>query len=284
MSVGVIGVFGLYFTARVIGGVFPRDSVQASLIKESYVGENSLSNLNPKISATSYLVADIDSGEVILEKNSSERYPIASLTKLMTAAVAFQTYDFQDEVKISSQAVGGEGTLANLRSGEVLSVTDLLHALLMQSGNDAAEALAVDYGRDRFIARMNQFARFIGADDTEFADPTGLSERNVSTAGDIFKITGYLFRENAPVMSITRKKIYRAGEHIWVNQTKFTALPNYLGGKNGYTDEALKTATAVFSVKDAAGSERRVAIIVLKSADRDNDILSILKYLRNHPF
>ena len=231
------------------------------------------------VNSESFLVADIETGEVVIEKDKTKALPIASLSKLITALVALDVFKPADVVRIPEQATKIIGTKGGLKVGERVKVNDLLHALLMQSANDAAEALALAYGRSAFISRMNHKARFLGAEQTSFADPTGLSSRNKSTAEDLFKISRYIFNEEPELVDITRKKTYRIKKHLWVNSTKFLALPYYLGGKTGFTSEAGRTAVSVFELKPLPLQKRKIAVVLLKSSARDEDVLSILEYL-----
>ncbi len=138
------------------------------------------------------LVQDAQTGEVVLAKNSDTAVPIASITKLMTAMVVLDArLDLEKEVTIThADRDFRKGTHSRLRDGSVLTRDDLLLLALMSSENRAAAALARTYpgGTEAFVAAMNAKARALGMSDSSFADPTGLTSRNVSSGRDLAKL------------------------------------------------------------------------------------------------
>jgi D-alanyl-D-alanine endopeptidase (penicillin-binding protein 7) len=169
------------------------------------------------------LVQDASSGETILAKNPDAVAPIASITKLMTAIVILDAgLDLGRRVAVSSEDLDGiKGTRSRLRPGSVLTRDELLLLALMASENRAAAALARTYpgGSDAFVATMNAKARALGMGDTRFADSTGLSPANVSSAQDLARlvhaahgyplIRDYSTRESAAVRSLGRTLSFR---------------------------------------------------------------------------
>src|SRR3989344_8649377 len=139
----------------------------------------------PTLRAKSFVVGDLDTGDIFARRDDELVRPIASVAKLMTAAVDLELLNQYDETKISKQAVSTEESYGNLRAGETLAVSDLLYPLLLESSNDAAEALAEIAGRARFLGSMNDKAASIGLADTNFDDPAGLSAETKSTAADL---------------------------------------------------------------------------------------------------
>ena len=235
----------------------------------------------PSLSAEGYLVADIQTGEIILAKNKNKQFPIASITKLMTALVSLETIDQSQIAIVPLEALVGENpSIKGLSEGEVLSTSSLLYPLLLESSNAAAKTLADHGGRKNFVNSMNGKAGSIGVSRTSFADSSGLSSRNLSTPEDLFKLISYLFKNKKQVLDITRKKEFGEGMKKWANGDKFSGLENFLGGKTGYTDSAGKTFAGVFSSPSAESSPREIAIIILKSKDRDDDVIKILDYLK----
>lgn len=243
----------------------------------------------PVITATSYVVMDADTGEVIGEHDSYRARPIASLTKLVTASVAYEEMPPSQRVAVSRSMLVAGGNSANFRIGEKFLVSDLLYPLLMVSSNDAAEALAQSYGRRAFIMKMNDWANNAGAYHTYFADPSGLSPLNISTARDIAHILATVAKDHPDLLDVTLTKTKSTRLHTWVNPTHFLNMSTYLGGKNGYTDEAGRTGAGMFTAKSslaptASGTEsisahpRRFVIVVLGSKDRDRDMLELLHF------
>ena len=147
-----------------------------------------------KLKSSAVLVMDEQTGQVLYGKNTDAVVPIASITKLMTAMVTLDAgLDMREEVEISTEEIEitrGSGAKARLPRGASLSRDDLLHLALMASDNRAAAALASSYpgGVDAFVAAMNAKARLLDMGDSRFADPTGLTPENVSSAEDLAKL------------------------------------------------------------------------------------------------
>jgi len=145
----------------------------------------------PKLRSSVALVQDAESGETLYEKNSDTILPIASITKLMTAIVVLEReLDLEQRVAVSAEdlrSTRSSRVRGRLRPGSVLTRDELLLLTLMASENRAAAALARTYpgGTEAFVAAMNAQAGRLGLHDTRFADPTGLSPDNVSSAHDL---------------------------------------------------------------------------------------------------
>lgn len=145
----------------------------------------------PKLRSSVALVQDAESGETLYEKNSETILPIASITKLMTAIVVLEReLDLEQGVAVSAEdlrSTRSSRVRGRLRPGSVLTRDELLLLMLMASENRAAAALARTYpgGTEAFVAAMNAEAGRLGLQDTRFADPTGLSPDNVSSAHDL---------------------------------------------------------------------------------------------------
>ena len=138
-------------------------------------------------SSVAYMI-DQDTGEVYFEKNAEVKLPIASVTKLMTALVIAESeLPLKAKLRVTRADYVRSTAESKLRAGMVLTREDALRAALMSSDNRAAQMLARTYpgGVKTFVARMNDLAREIGMNDSHFADPTGLSNNNISTARDL---------------------------------------------------------------------------------------------------
>ena len=141
-------------------------------------------------SSVAYAV-DQDTGEELVVKNADVPLPIASVTKLMTALVIAESdLPLDDKVRITREDYVRSNAYSKLTNGMVMTREALLKAALMSSDNRAAHALARSYpgGKKQFIARMNETAAELGMTDSFFADPTGLDNRNHSTARDLGKL------------------------------------------------------------------------------------------------
>ena len=146
----------------------------------------------PAVSARAYFVVNPATGEVLAQKHAWSRVPIASITKLMTVIVALEHTEWNDVVRVRSDAADvGESTI-NLRAGERITVGDLVKGALIQSANDAADALAdyVGHGNEQaFVGMMNAKAAELGLARTHFARPDGLdAPRHYSTASDVTRL------------------------------------------------------------------------------------------------
>lgn len=234
------------------------------------------------IKAKSYIIGDIDTGEIIAEKNKDAIHPIASISKLMTAIVAMEEIPENTSILITGEAILTEGSSGMLKRGERLLAKDLLYPLLMVSSNDAGEAFALHFGREEFIKKMNEKAMSIGSWNTRFSDPTGLSKKNVSTASDIFNLTKWIHEHKSKILEITSEKVKKVKNHSWTNPSHFLNIASFRAGKNGFTDEAKRTSTAVFELRDAFGNKKTICIVLLKSEDRDKDMISLLNYLKSN--
>jgi D-alanyl-D-alanine endopeptidase (penicillin-binding protein 7) len=145
-----------------------------------------------QIRSAAVAVIDQSTGDVLLEKNADAVTPIASITKLMTAMVALDVQpDLHEALTISEADVDTiKGTHSRLAVGATLTREEMLRLALMSSENRAAAALSRYYpgGREAFVKAMNAKAKMLGLTDTRFADPTGLSPENVSSARDLVKL------------------------------------------------------------------------------------------------
>ncbi|HET8574850.1 MAG TPA: L,D-transpeptidase family protein [Candidatus Paceibacterota bacterium] len=238
----------------------------------------------PAVTAQAYMVADIDTGEVYAEKNASEQYPIASVTKLMTATVANETISFDKEVPVDGSGVWVPPDVSN-KQNEEMSVGDLLYPLLLDSNNEVADSLARYYGTNLFLKWMNEKAKAIGMTETHYDDPSGLSKYNISTASDLFKLARYVVEKKSFILNITREDqqsvVSNSGKkYTFSNHTHFLDRDDYLGGKIGFTDEALETYVAIFK-EPVGGEEHRIAFIVLKSDNRKDDVLALLNWFKS---
>ena len=156
--------------------------------------------LGENVSAESAILIDLDQKTVIFEKNSKKRMGEASTTKIMTALVVAERLPLNKRIVIPSAAVGIEGSSGYLCEGEILSVKELLLALLLESANDAAVALAIATAGsvDAFCELMNEKARALGLCDTNFTNPHGLyDEDHYTTAQDLAFISAAALKNEA---------------------------------------------------------------------------------------
>lgn len=243
-------------------------------------------NLNtPKITALSAYFVDIDSGQVLYQKDPQKRLPVASLVKVMTAVVTLENHKLSDQIWISEKAAGMEPDSMLLKPLEKLSVEELLDGVFLVSANDGAEALAESFslGRDEFIKQMNTKASQLNMKDTLFINPTGLEEdnkRQYSTAFDIVIMARYAIKNFPQLVEITKK------DHIFIPQTTthqdydlysginlLTTYPGVKGFKTGYTEEAGLTLITL-----AEKNGHQVLGVLLNSENRRDEARLLLDY------
>lgn len=146
------------------------------------------------VSAESAVLTEAESGEIIYEKNAHKRRGMASTTKIMTAICALENIDAGTVVTVPREAAGIEGSSVYLREGEKITVENLLYALMLQSANDAAAAIAIAVSGsiEAFAELMNAKAAELGMRDTHFENPHGLDgEAHYTTAYELAKIAAY---------------------------------------------------------------------------------------------
>lgn len=237
-----------------------------------------------KVSAAAYLVGDLDTGEIIIEKNKDAVYPLASVSKLMTALVTENLTNGKDVASVSKKALSTYGKNGNFKLKEKIKVSDLLFPLLLESSNDAAEIIAEYFGRNSFLKNMNSVAENIGMTKTFFEDPSGLSPDNKSSVSDMFRLAQYIKEKNPDIFNITTKRSYSTGKHNWFSNNQFLREDGYAGGKSGYTDLALQTVISTFSIPTSNSQKRNLGITLLRSKDRFKDVENIVKYLEKDVF
>ena len=212
-------------------------SMVYNIVSDSTVAEAAF---DLETSAKSAIVMSAD-GRTVFEKNADERRLIASTTKLMTALVAIELSRGDEVITVAPECCGIEGTSMYLRPGQSLTVDELLQGLLLASGNDAAEALAVGLcgSEAAFVERMNAKAAELGLDHTAFANPHGLdAEEYGSTARDLARLM-LACMEQERFARLSALRSCQVGENYYVNHNKLLEqLEGCIGGKTGYTRAA----------------------------------------------
>lgn len=184
---------------------------------------------------------DADTGAVLFEKHADARSLIASTTKIMTALVALEHCDPEDEFTVPPEATGIEGSSMYLKAWETLSIRALLYGLMLQSGNDAAVALALACSGSvsEFVALMNLKAQKLHLTNTHFENPNGLdSPQHYSTARDLATLTRCALKNDTFAQIVATKSV-RLGDRCLTNHNKLLwSLDGALGVKTGYTRAA----------------------------------------------
>lgn len=196
------------------------------------------------VSAQSAILIEASTGETIFEKNPHEKLPMASTTKIMTAVVALEHGDLSKTVQIAEGACGVEGSSIYLTAGEKLTLEDLLYALMLESANDAAAAIAYEIagGIDEFAELMNQTAGQVGLTESHFTNPHGLdNEAHYTTAYDLAKLTAYALKNEQfrKIVSTYKHQIPLRGDEgvrVLLNHNKLLRMSeDVIGVKTGFT-------------------------------------------------
>jgi D-alanyl-D-alanine carboxypeptidase (penicillin-binding protein 5/6) len=220
------------------------------------------------VSAEAWLVADLDTGDVIAARDPHGRHRPASVIKVLTAMQAINELPLNRIINGTQEDANSEGTKVGVQPGGRYTVNDLLHGLLMHSGNDAAHSLAAAMGgMDVALQKLNTLAAKLGGKDTRVATPSGLDGPGMSTSAyDVGLFYRYAF--NNPVFAdIARTREYQfpdfAGNPYPVeNDVKLLYnYPGALGGKTGYTDDAGQTFVGA-----ANRDGRRLVAVLLRGS------------------
>ena len=225
-------------------------------------------------------VMEVSSGRILTERNADEKLPMASTTKIVTAITVIDNFDMEKIITVPKECVGVEGSSVYLKADEKYKVIDLLYGLMLRSGNDAAETLAVTLSGsiENFVFLMNKTAEKAGAKNSSFANPHGLSEDNhYTTAKDLAAITCYAMKNKTFGKIVSAKKHIAeelvSGENkIWVNKNKM--LFNFNGADGVKTGYTVKAGRCLVSSAKRNGME--VVSVVLNSPqmfERSSELL-----------
>jgi len=220
------------------------------------------------VSALSYVVFDLATGEVLAAKEPTTVRPVASVTKLLTAATLVQTGDLEQVGTVKWSDLASEGRAGKLEADDMYTYRELLFPLLLESSNDAA-AFFERVTKGAVLTEMNKLANSIGMIDSEFSDASGLSDHNQSTAADLKTLLTYVATNVPYVLDITTLPQHLGTYTGWVNNSPVQGSV-YLGGKHGYTTAANRTLVALFEETFATES-RTLGYVLLGSADLSKD-------------
>ena len=230
------------------------------------------------------VLMEMQTGKILWEKNKEAPRPPASTAKILTALVTLDRVPLKGIVTVSITAIANKSSAVALKNGERLAVQDLLYALLLQSSNDAALALASHVGGStpKFVQIMNQKARSLGALHSKFFNPTGLPQRGqVTTARDLALIT------KAALANPEFRKIVATKSYPWKSSTWEGALDN--------SNELLKSYDGAIGVKTgntreaghclvAAAQRRDKTLIAVVLGSQEKQVWQDAKKLLDHSF
>jgi serine-type D-Ala-D-Ala carboxypeptidase (penicillin-binding protein 5/6) len=255
----------------------------ASLLSVAPIPQHNTEYLAPgTMSTTAVMALDLESQTVLYEENASARLPIASLTKLMTAYIVLEENDTDSVVIVSQNAADTVGSSMGIYAGEQITVKDLLYGLLIESGNDAAVALAEHNAGSvqTFVEKMNQKTQELGMYNTNYANTTGLdSSVAYSSARDLALLSSHLVR-NPSIKEIVR---YQSADVTSLSGTSHhLESTNILLGQYGV--KGLKTgrtpaAGQCFISYAESPSGNEVITVVLGSGNRFGDTSTLLDWI-----
>jgi D-alanyl-D-alanine carboxypeptidase (penicillin-binding protein 5/6) len=244
------------------------------------------------VKGESAILVDVDSRQVLWERDPHSIRAPASLAKLVTAmVVADHVSSLERPVQVPPEAdvkaiqqIEPASTVMGIAAGEVLTVRELLTGLFLRSGNDAAEALARGIGvpRDRFIALMNQKARAIGMENSHFTTPVGLDDPGMKSTAFDLAVAGYTIDTrypelaaiaDQPEMHLPATSTHKAFDGVNWLHSFFHNYPGATGMKTGYTDHA-----GGCTVTTAARGDRRLIAVVMHSSSFVTDAEHLLDY------
>lgn len=237
----------------------------------------------PTLTSEAWIAVDAASGVAVIEFNADEPRAMASVTKLMTALVVRDHANLEERVRVSEAADEVGEAEVGLVAGEVWSVRDLLAAVMVRSGNDAAYALAEYVGGDiaGFAALMNEKAAGLGLQHSHFTNPHGLDEDDHYTSARDLAIVGEAVLDDEVLSQFARTGIIRfkpapdGTSRTAVNTNHLlNSYPGVVGLKTGYTSDAGRVLVTAFEVED-----QTFVVVVMGSEDHFADTAAILDYL-----
>lgn len=228
--------------------------------------------VDPAVVASAWVVADIDSGEVIAMKDPHGRYRPASIIKVLLALTAINELELDAVVPVSAESAGQEGSAAGIGEEGTYTVRDLLHGLILNSGNDTAHALAQALGGDQVtLVKINQLAQDLSMSDTRATSYSGLDAAGMSTSAWDMALAYQAAFANPTFAAIAGTESYPfpgfgdlPGFELWNDNKLFLFDPDGIGGKTGYTDDANHTFVGAVNHEG-----RRLMAVILDTTSWD---------------
>jgi len=233
------------------------------------------------VGAMIYLVSQSGQNSKLFQKNLNYRWPIASVTKLMTAIVTIDNIDLKTQIEITQDVKDAVGEYGNFSVGSKYSTLDMIKSGMVFSSNDATFALSKYLGQDKFIQKMNDKAKEIGMSQTSFYEPSGLSYLNQSTIYDLETLLNFIYNKYPSILEFTRQKTVSIKEltsgksKIYNNINQFAGRKEFVGGKTGYIDQSGGNLVTLFQ------KNGKLSFIgVLGSQDRFADVDRLFKCIK----
>ncbi len=238
----------------------------------------------PSVAARAWLLADLSSGQILASEKAEDQFEPASLTKLMTAYVVFSALRdkriaLEQKVTVSTRAWKTQGSRMFIEPRKPVTVEELIHGMVVQSGNDACIALAeqVAGSEEVFVTRMNEEAVRLGMKKTKFMNASGLPDpQHLTTAQDLYRLAAALIRDfPAEYARYYSQKEYRYNNITQPNRNRLLSLdPSVDGVKTGHTE-----AAGYCLIASSQRGERRLLSVLLGSSSEDARAQESLKLL-----
>jgi len=240
-------------------------------------------NFPPQIDAKGYSVMDLKNDKRIYGKNEDQLLAPASITKIMTAIIAFENYDLSEKLIVPAKCTALVGSKVGFVAGESFTIEDLLYGLLVKSGADAACTLASKTGEVEFIELMNKKASSIGMTNTKFENEIGFDAQNLhkTTIYDLEKMSRYALKFSAFRKIVGTKKVdIRVSGSLKTYSITNTndllfSIPGTVGIKTGSTADAGECLSYLYENKDQS-----ILIIILGSKNRFKDTSTLLDWAK----
>lgn len=238
----------------------------------------------PEINAISAISIEsnlVDINKIIFAKEINVQLPIASLTKLMTAVIVLDNYNLMSTITVDSVADSQAPMKQDVKFGQALTVESLMDIMLIESSNRAAYALSEGPngipGEQNFVILMNKKAEEIGMKNTFFADPTGLSSQDVSTASDLVMFAEYILKNYSKIANISKaREFYVPGFGNVISTDQLLGeVPEVVCGKTGFTTAA--NGCLLLVVKNLKNNDYFINL-VLGADDRFAEMRKIINY------
>lgn len=247
----------------------------------------------PKFSAAAVFAQDLNTGQILYQKNIDKKLSPASTTKIMTALIAVKYYKPADILKVSGEGLVA-GSSMGLKLGEQLTFRGLLYGMLLNSGNDAAFTIASNYpgGVSTFVEAMNKRAKELGLENTNFQNPAGFDGPNhYSSAADLAKIAKEAIQDPQITKIVSTKETsvtayiestdaampVKNNTHLLKNLNQLLGQDGVIGVKTGYTETAGENFVGLVE-----RDNRKILTVVLSSNDRFGESKALMDWVYNN--
>jgi len=261
-------------------------AVKVPVLSASWLRTHPIAEV-PSIKGRAAIVVDLTAGQVLYQQDQGTRYAEASLTKMMTAMVAADLTPLDTVITVPDAATQVEPNHMGISTGEKLTVRELLEGMLLDSGNDAAEAIAMGIvDRPKFVDFMNQKAAALHLRATHFTNPSGLDDADhYSSAYDLAVVGATLLADYPDLHAIVGSKqvsiyatpLHKAFDPVNIDRLLWT-YPGAIGIKPGYTGAAGYCLAAA-----ATRNGRTILVVVLGSTQHFTDAATLLDFGFRHP-